>query len=274
MSPNTFCRRQAFSGDTVLRCSSSNQAICSGLASGNVRGREELPEHGVVLTPSLAHEGGQRFARGDLVGAAALAPALHIAAVKNEAGDALGMSHGVGDRHRAALRHAEQREALEPARIDDALQVGDHRLEGKVGHVPVRQAVAALVVANKRVPLRQAVDPVLPDRALPVELEVRHPVGRPNDRRARARQRVGDPHAVGRRAEADLLPLRSRRCVRLTDSSSEPLRRRAAGGRSKQARLERAVGCARALWRAAAASASASRASTASSGSRFCNACR
>ena len=73
-----------------------------------------------------------------------------VAAVEDQPGDPLGVACGVLDGDRAALRHREQREALEPGVVDDRLEVGDPQLEGVVGDVAVGQAVAALVEADRR----------------------------------------------------------------------------------------------------------------------------
>src|SRR4029077_20793088 len=71
--------------------------------------------------------------------------------------------------------------------------------------LPVGQAAAALVVADQGVVARHLLEPAAPHRALPVVLEVVQPVRRLEQRRPVARDRVGDAHAVGRSAEADLL---------------------------------------------------------------------
>src|SRR3989442_14886594 len=49
------------------------------------------------------------------------------------------MPDGVRDADRAALRHAQERESLEPQRVDDRLQITDPCIEGKVRDLPVRQ---------------------------------------------------------------------------------------------------------------------------------------
>ena len=60
------------------------------------------------------------------------------------------MARGVLDRDRAALRHRQQREPIEPGVVDDRLEVGQPGLEAVVGDVTVGEAVAALVEADRR----------------------------------------------------------------------------------------------------------------------------
>ena len=58
--------------------------------------------------------------------------------------------------------------------------------KSNVGDVPVRQPAPALVVADQAPAVGEALQPVAPHRALPVVVEVGHPVGRLDERRARA----------------------------------------------------------------------------------------
>ena len=98
-----------------------------GVPSGRNSVREEAPERRVIASP---------IRRGSLDAsprvrarlATATVPAARVAAVEDEAADALGMPHGVGDRDRRALRHAEQGEAVDARRVDDRLEVGDPAL--------------------------------------------------------------------------------------------------------------------------------------------------
>src|SRR5207247_10969070 len=70
----------------------------------------------------------------------------------------------------------------------------------------VREPAAALVVADERAPAAQIADPVPPDGASPLVVEVRHPVARLDERWSLAVDRVREPHAVERGAEAGLVP--------------------------------------------------------------------
>ena len=140
------------------------------------------------------------------LGVAAVRVAARVAAVEDQARDALRVPHRVGDARRRALRDSEQRERLaRRGRFDDLLQVVDPALEGEVGDVPVRHPAAALVVADEaEVPAEEA-DPVAPDRALPLELEMGEPVRGLDQQRARSRLGPGELHAVARAQIADPL---------------------------------------------------------------------
>jgi hypothetical protein len=69
----------------------------------------------------------------------------------------------------------------------------------------VGEPAPSLVIANQRPLARQLAHPMAPDRALPVVLQMRHPVGRLDQRRPDSASRVGDVHAVGRGAKLDSL---------------------------------------------------------------------
>ena len=84
-------------------------------------------------------------------------------------------------------------------------KIDDHRLEGEVRDVTVREAGASLVVADEHPVARQLGQEVAPDRAVPVELEVAQPVGRTDERRPLTGPRERDPDAVGRGEDAYLL---------------------------------------------------------------------
>ena len=107
-----------------------------------------------------------------------LQAAPRVGREEDQPADALRVAGGVGDGHRAALRHAQQREALEARGVDDGFEVSHPRLEREVLDVAIREPAPALVVAQDGVRLAQRGPPVPPDRALPVVLEVREPRGR------------------------------------------------------------------------------------------------
>src|SRR5215207_10982798 len=89
---------------------------------------------------------------------------------------AIRMAHRVGDRGGTALRQAQEREALQPGRIDYGLQILDPRVEREAIDFPVRETTASLVVAHHGSSPRQPLEPVPPDRAAPVELQMGQPV--------------------------------------------------------------------------------------------------
>jgi len=135
----------------------------------------------------------------------ALQATAREAAVQDQVADALGVTHGVGDRDRCALRDAEQRKALEPGGIDHRLEVGDPGVERERGDGPVRQAAAARIVANEGAAGRKTEQDVVPHRAAPVEVEMVEPVGGLDQRRSCAGRRIGEANAVGGRAKTNVL---------------------------------------------------------------------
>lgn len=118
------------------------------------------------------------------------------------------MAGGVGHRHRPALGHSHEREALEPERFDDGFQIGHPGVEGEIADLPVGKPAAAFVVPDEGVATRQVAHPVPPHRALNVVAEVGHPVGGPDQRWPFAGDRVRQPDPVGGAAERDVLTRR------------------------------------------------------------------
>jgi hypothetical protein len=115
------------------------------------------------------------------------------------------MPRRVDERDRGTLRDAEQREAIEAGGGDHRLEVGDPGVERELARLAVGEPAPALVVADERVAVPEPGQPVAPDRALPVEIEVRQPGRCSHDRRSAAVYGVGQLHAVPSRAEANLL---------------------------------------------------------------------
>ena len=89
--------------------------------------------------------------------------------------------------------------------VDHCFEVAHEGVDGEVVDVVLGQPAAPLVVADELAVAGQPDEPVAPHRALPVVVEVGDPVGGSHQRRARADRGVGDPRAVGRRAEVDVL---------------------------------------------------------------------
>ena len=131
-------------------------------------------------------------------------PAARVAAVEDEIGDPLRVPRGVRHRDRRALRDAEQRKALQAGGVDDRLQIADPGLDRQLADLRVREAAAALVVAQDRVALAKPIEPMAPDRAFPVQLEMGQPGRDPHQRRTAAVHRVGETGAVRRGAKTDL----------------------------------------------------------------------
>src|SRR5262249_51782424 len=53
----------------------------------------------------------------------------------------------------------------------------------------------------------EPLDPVAPDGAAPLVLEVRQPVGRLHERRTVAARRIREPHSIGARAETQMVAI-------------------------------------------------------------------
>ena len=155
--------------------------------------REYLSKGGIVLAPAHAGQLDDGAVLPFAPDVATARPAARVPAVEDEAGDAFGVPYRVDDRLRRPLRDPEERERLGRAgRRHHRLQVLDRALERGRAHVPVAHAAAALVVADEPEMLGEKVDPMAPDRALPLVLEVRQPVGGFDQQRARPRFRPGD----------------------------------------------------------------------------------
>src|SRR6188508_1692489 len=108
------------------------------------------------------------------------------------------MRDGVADRRGAALRDAEQNERrLWLRRRDDGFEILRGSVERQLADLAFAHAAAALVVTNEAVVLGEEPDPVLPDRALRLVLEVRQPVRRFDQGRPTSRVRPRDRRAVG-----------------------------------------------------------------------------
>src|SRR5215467_5126728 len=197
--------RAAISPETEMRCSSLNQSACSLVPSGMNCEVKSWRKAGFSLPqPSRIRV---RVAASSSFSAALRAPgpADRIAAVQNQVRDALRMANRIADGDAAALRDPEQGEAFDRGGVRDRFQVTDEGLVGEVLDLPVRQPVAASVVADERVVSGQLAVEMTPDRALEVELQMGHPVARLHQGRPLPDLRVCELHTVGRRAEADLL---------------------------------------------------------------------
>ena len=120
---------------------------------------------------------------------------------------ALGIPGGVLDRGRPAARQGQQRKALKCSSVHHGSEIADIGVKRwHAGKLSVRESAAALVVADKRVAPAELPDPMPPDRALQLVVEVGHPVARLDQRRTLAVDRVCEPDAVVRGAEASLVP--------------------------------------------------------------------
>jgi hypothetical protein len=129
----------------------------------------------------------------------------HVAGVEDQVADPFRVTHRVGDGDRRALRYAEQCEAFDAGGVDHALEIADPVVDRESLHLAIGQPAAALVVTHDRMARAKAAQPMPPNRASPVMLEMGEPVGRLDDRRTLAVHGVGEAHAVRRCAEPDAL---------------------------------------------------------------------
>src|SRR3989442_10184260 len=119
--------------------------------------------------------------------------------------DSFRMPDGVRNADRAALRQAHQYEPFKSERIDDRLQVVDPHIERKVIADPVGQATSSFVVSDISMEPRKFLDPMPPDRAFQIELNMAQPIRRPNERGTVAGHPAGDAYSIFGGAETNLL---------------------------------------------------------------------
>jgi hypothetical protein len=186
--------------------------------------REDLAERCVVLPPADARE---RDARGVLLAPRRPAPqpAAHVGAAEDDLLDALGVTARILDGDGPALREREQRELIQAGGVDHRFQVGHERVQVELARIGIRQPAAALVVAKDREAAAQLLEPVAPDRALPVVLEVGQPVRDLDERRSGPVRRVRDPDVVRGDTETDGL-LHIRTLLALSAKRQRALRQR------------------------------------------------
>ena len=124
--------------------------------------------------------------------AASVPPAAaRAAADQDQCRDPLGVTCRIRHRDRRALRDAEHGRALNTCCIHHRAQIRDEVFERDRRRLPVRQPIAALVVANELAVFDEVADPVAPHRAVPVMLEVVQPVGGLHQGPALADDRIG-----------------------------------------------------------------------------------
>src|SRR2546425_3521272 len=174
------------------------------------RFRDELRgEHLAIrrIIPSPPHPGqldlGSVFLDGFLW--EALGPTDGVGTVQHEMADTFRMPDGVRNADRAALRQTHQYEPFNSERIDDRLQVVDPRIERKVIDDPIGQTASPFVVPDISMEPRKFLDPMPPDRAFQIELNVAQPIRRPDERGTVAGHPAGDAYPVFGGTETDLL---------------------------------------------------------------------
>ncbi len=85
----------------------------------------------------------------------------------------LRMAGRVLNRNWTALRNSQQGRAIKLKRVYHDLEVTDPSVESKALHIPIREAGASLVKPDDRVIGRQLLPPMTPNRAVPLEFNVR-----------------------------------------------------------------------------------------------------
>src|SRR5204862_3947279 len=92
-----------------------------------------------------------------------------------------------------------------PGCVDNGLQIRHPAVQRHLFGRAIGKATAALVVADERVPFAQPLQPMTPNGALPIELDMSEPVAGLYDRRATAVPGPCQAHSVRGDAEANLL---------------------------------------------------------------------
>jgi len=139
---------------------------------------EPLPVGVMLAAPARAD---QRSIELDklplLIGIVAMEKTARVSAVDDQMRHPLGVARGIFYGDCAALRHAQQNEALERKAIDDTCEVVDPSIERNLDGVPLGQAGAAPVVTNERMPAGHPENNKMPPhRAIEFVLQVREPV--------------------------------------------------------------------------------------------------
>ncbi len=194
-----------------MRCQVIERAHLFDRGIGQQQRCQDLPEGGVVLRPALSRQGDDGLAPFDFGGIAPHPPTLGVGAAEDEVGHPLRMTCGIGHRGGAAFRTADERKPIEAERIDHRLEVANERIDRERGIIPIRKAVAALVVVDEGMVLGELFGPVPPDRAFPTEGKMAEPVRRPHQRGAVADAGIRDPDTI--RSPAKLHLVQSGACT-------------------------------------------------------------
>ena len=123
-------------------------------------------------------------------------------------------------RDRCRLGDAEQRESLQAHRIDDRFKIADPHVGRRIADVRIRKPAASLVISDEGVPVAELLQPMAPDGAFPVELEMTEPGRDPDEWRTGPMDGISQTHAVPSRAKAHVLL--HTLTVQLTLSDREP----------------------------------------------------
>src|SRR5215510_314970 len=125
--------------------------------------------------------------------------------MQHEACHPTGIPNRVFDGDGAALGDTKKRKFFDTCSVDYGFQVANKCLEGDLLNVPIREAVATFVIADKAVIFGQSSEDVTPSRTLPVVFEMVEPVRCFDQRRSPTHCCICDAYAIARRAESYLL---------------------------------------------------------------------
>src|SRR4029079_775140 len=162
--------------------------------------REDAPEVRVLLRPADADHAPVGLLLCPLV----RRPRHRLAApraVEDQTADPLPTRDRVGHGDSRAAGHPEQREALQPRRGEDRLEIANARLQGEVVDGPIGHAETPLVVSYHGGDLAELVEEVPPDRTLPIVLEMAQPTRDDDQWRPAAVDRVRQTQPAASAAE-------------------------------------------------------------------------
>jgi len=179
----------------------------SGLFRCSVRheeGRANPTEHRVFFPPAHPNEIEHRFRFGQFfVRCVPHESSARECAVQDEPMHPLRVTDRIGDGHSASCAIPQDRNPVQPCRIDDGFKIPDTSPKRKVFDPSVRQAAASAVVHDEIVLLGESFDAGSPYWAARIEFGGIQPRGDLDERRAATHGRVGAPHVIWRSAIAD-----------------------------------------------------------------------
>ncbi len=144
--------------------------------------REDAPEHRIRSSPCHACQRKQYIRLLALLRCQRTSiPSPRVGPVQHELAHSFRMARSVSDRDRSSVRDPEKSEPFQAGRVANSLEIADPRVQRELPDVTIRQPAAALVVANDGIGPSELVQPMAPNRAVPIELEVRKPRRRPDD---------------------------------------------------------------------------------------------
>ena len=196
-------RRRLRIGRDALQLVEMRNEFPVGVGTEELTG-EHLPERGRIPAPAFANERHERTVFFRIVARPRLS-ATAVAAVQDQMADASRMLQRVRRRGPSSLGDAQERRALDADGRQHGVQIELPSLFGKVACKSIRETHPAAVVAHDRVMLRQPFPEPPEVRQLPLHFEMREVAEDADDARTGSDRRVRERHAIGRRAEPDVL---------------------------------------------------------------------